>query len=152
MHPTTAIIRKVSDLLREGIPDVRDKVFPYRTLSMSEEMREIPAIVVTMGQDDPDPTFNTQELIGSRLTVFTSIADAGSDEQELAESLVEFRRLVHSVLMAEGALGYDWVVGVGYGGAAQMSTNSPGAKVQKELTLRWQVLYVCDRVNPNVPE
>ncbi len=150
MHPAERLILRVEELLTRAIPEA--KTAAHRTLALNEEQSELPALIVTMGNDDPFNQLSTMETLGSLLSFAVSIIDQGADERATMRRLTDLRRRVHAALMAPGALGFGWAIEVGYQGAVAPVTDNNGTRIAKDLTTRWQIAYVMDRLDPDVSE
>lgn len=149
MHPAALLIRRVGELLEQAAPNA--KVFLHRTLPLSDEHQELPAVVVSMQSDEILSAASTMDDLGSLLSFDVSVIDSGSDEQTLIESLLELRTAVHRAVMVPDALGFPWAIEVGYLGTSSPVSDNSGGRVAKELTTRWQIAYRMNRFDPDIP-
>lgn len=129
-----AIVAKVAEVL-DGIPAdiVRGRVDPLEDMNL-------PAIGVFQGPDEPLERQNIL-LMDQMLEVRTEVATK-ADEGELVETLLnDLRRQVHTILMADNALGLAYVIDIIPDGADEPNISGSAERIAGTMVLRWLIHY-----------
>ena len=144
-HRAAQVIDAIAALLAANT-SLQAQVFKNRTLVLSEDEGELPAVTVNFGADEPD---SVEELnrIGSALEVVLTAACVGDSEAEVLAALLELRRQSHIALMADTSLGLSFVWHTVYGGAS-IPQLQQGERMCGALTTRWTVRYAMNITDP----
>lgn len=137
----------------ESQSDVGAAVFDHRTLSLSADDQELPAICVNEGPDQPssDTGYDNIAFVDSNFRLDISLYAQGSTQKEVATELVRLRSVVHRALMAAPReLGLtDIVMGIAYGGADKPSYTTEGSPLAGQMDCSFTVLYRMNLTDPD---
>jgi hypothetical protein len=126
-------------------------VFTHRTLTLSADDQELPAVVVNNGADAPPDGDGVTNLafIDSVLELQISLAAQGDTQQEIASELDRLRVAVHKALMtAPRTLGLSFVMGIRYGGAEAPEYSTTGSPLAGKRACAFSFHYRMDIDDP----
>lgn len=125
-------------------------IYAHRSLSLSEDQGELPAITVNFGEDDPVSDLGTDNLafIDSLLAITITGFAVDPDEPVTRKALLSQRRYIHAAIMADQTLGLSFVIGARYAGAGAPELDSSSEIIAGSLESRWQILYRMDIADP----
>lgn len=125
-------------------------VYQHRALSLSEDEQELPAISVRMGTDTPSDAngMGSMHFIDSLLELQIDLVARGDIEEDVLDSLLTLRALVHQALQADITLGLAFVTDTQYGGTSAPDI-AAGARLAGGLSTRWVVRYRMNYTDPN---
>jgi hypothetical protein len=152
-HRAEQIIDAIVAALRANASSLRvpaASIFPHRSLSLSEDQGELPAIAVNFGDDDPASELGNDNLafIDSLLSVSIIGYSVDPDEPSVRRALLNQRRYVHAALLADQSLGVGFVIATRYGGAGAPEFDSTTQKIAGSLESRWRVFYRMNITDP----
>lgn len=146
-HRAQQIVDAIASKLAANV-NLRAAVYTHRTLSLSEDERELPAITVNVGEDEPESEGAEQlNRITSALEAVIAAACVGDSEKEVIDSLLELRTQSHIALMADTSLGLAFVWQTEYAGASAPQLRQ-GERMCGTLTMRWRVHYEMNISDP----
>jgi hypothetical protein len=122
----------------------------HRTLTLSEDVGELDAMTINLGDDSPVSEFGTDNVafIDSILSVpIVSYAKA-TTEYELRRALSRLRRQMHQALMADVTLGLSFMVHTMYGGAKAVEIETDGDSPVGQQESLWRVHYRMNITDP----
>ena len=129
-------------------------VLQHRVLSLSSLDQELPAVSITLGDDEPldeDGSSNLAFFDSQQTLIFRIVVkgEPQDDEQHVISALQNLRRSIHVALMVDDSLALAFVIGTRYGGA-----DAPQLEVQDEhltgiLDCRWLVHYRMNIADPS---
>ena len=148
-HKADAIILAVADAMRQHT-DTPINVFEHRALTLADHQDELPAISVDFGEDAP---FDADGSTGfdfnqSILTVNVTIVVSDTDERDVREDLLNFRKEVHKAIMYRDLRDLAGVISVNYGGAEAPEIIAEGDAFLGALVCIWGVMYQTPIDNP----
>ena len=137
------ILAASSDL---GLPNN----FADRTLSLLEELGEVPCTTTNEGADNPisDEGNDNVAFIDSQIDFEITGYAVGADEPTVKAELRRQRRYIHAALMADATLGLAFVVACKYQGAEKATLNGNGEVMAGSLTSNWRVHYRMNFLDP----
>jgi hypothetical protein len=148
-HRADQIVDAISERIAGSTTLNVAAVFVHRSLSLSENQGELPAVTVNVGDDTPaEEYFTLAGLIGSQLAVLTSGYVLGTSEAAVKRELLRIRTEIHKAIKTTEVLGLPFVVKLDYGGAAAPELNSENEVIAGTQESRWLVTYV---MNPDDP-
>lgn len=131
--------------------DVAASVFTNRVLSLGADDQELPAIVVTGGEDsalDDDGAVNLA-YVDSLLALHVTCYAQESTEQELRTTLARLRSVVHRALLGtDRTLGLSFVIDTRYGGASDVSVAADVAPLGASRVNLFAVHYRMNLASP----
>lgn len=151
-HRAEQIIDAVVALLQAS-PSIGvspENIFAHRSLSLSEDQGEMPAITVNIGEDSPvsDQGNDNLAFIDSLLTVEIVGYFIAPDEADVKRELFRQRRYAHVALLADPTLGLPFVMGTQYGGASKPEIDSSTQQCAGSLEAPWRVPYRMNIADP----
>jgi hypothetical protein len=126
--------------------DVGAAVLPHRTLSLSQDDQELPAICVRQGPDEP--LQQNLAVIDSELTLKLSVYASASTEPELMAELSRLRAVVHRALLGDPTLGLTFVLGATYGGADRPEIDGGASRLAGQQDSTFAVQYRMNFTDP----
>jgi len=126
-------------------------VFTHRTLSLSADDQEIPAVCVNDGDDDPlgEQGYNNLSFIDSVVQLKLTLYAQGSSQAEVAAELDRLRVVVHkAMLQSPRDLGLSFVMAIGYGGAAEAEYSTEGSPLAGSRECAFSVMYRMNLTDP----
>lgn len=150
MHRAEQIIQAATTTIA-GQSDVAAGVFAHRTLSVSADDQEMPAICVNDGTDQPlaESGYSNLAFVDSNLRLDISIYVQGETQQQVADELYRLRSVVHRAMLADPrTLGLSFVMGIGYGGADKPDYATDGAPLSGSMDVSYSVMYRMDLTSP----
>lgn len=151
MHRAEQILQAAATAI-EAMTDIGAAVFKHRTLSLSAEDQELPAVCVNTGADNPiaEGGYTNLAFIDSRLELKISIYAQGSTQEDVDAELVRLRVVTHKALLASPRdLGLpDIVQTIGYGGAEEPEYSTEGAPLAGRLNAMFTVDYRMSLTDP----
>lgn len=125
-------------------------VFEHRSLSLSDDQGEMPALTVNYGEDEAaDEITMLDGTIGSLLEILTKAYVIGDDEVSVRRALLDVRTETHKAINLLQTLGLSFVVRVAYGGAAAPEIDTEGGRCIGAQESRWAVLYHLGPTDPS---
>jgi len=152
-HRVEQIVDKVQAILQASALFAEISVLQHRSLSLSNEDQELPAVSITLGSDDPlddDGQTNLNVFDSLQALIFRIVA-AGDDqdtEEHIIATLQGLRRAIHVALMADDGLGLAFVIGTRYGGADAPHIEAQQERLVGTLDCRWSVHYRVNIADP----
>jgi hypothetical protein len=149
-HRAQQIADAAASLLQASV-DLDAAVFTHRTLALSDEEQELPAVCVRLGSDSPmtDVGASNLKFLDSLLTVNVVAYAQANSEEEVGEELMRLRSQVHQILLANRTLSLSFVIDTRYQGADAPDIEAIGAQVAGRLESNFAVHY---RMNLTSPE
>lgn len=149
MHRAEQVLNAVASLIEAAADGVH--IFTNRTLSLSEDAGELPAVTVNFGEDTPDDEDGAENFsfIDSTLEVETAIYVRGDEEVDVRSALLAQRARIHVALMADQTLSLAFVIGIYYRGADPPEFDSESGHIAARLVCRWAVKYRMNVLDPN---
>lgn len=126
-------------------------VYKNRALSLDEDLQEIPAASVNMGEDRPldDDGASNCRFIDSLLAVEIVFIVRGDSEEDVTQKLMELRAASHVALMADRTLGLStFVIDTRYQGAGTREIALINDRITGRLQTAWAVHYRMNIGNP----
>ncbi len=126
-------------------------VHTHRTLPLSAEDQELPAVCVNQGDDAPldDAGYSNLSFADSRSELKMVLYAQGSSQQEAYTDLVRLRTAVHkAMLAAPRTLGLDFVMGIAYGGASEPEYSTEGSPLAGRMECAFAVQYRMNLTDP----
>lgn len=147
MHRAEQIVDAAVTLLDAALSA---QVFKARTLSLSNEDGELPAITVNIGTDDPVSDLGADNLrfIDSLLELRLTAYAQDTSQSAVLTDLMALRVGVHKALMADQTLGLGFVMSTRYGGADAPEVATEGAYLAGRLDMTFRVLYRMSVTDP----
>lgn len=137
----------------EAQSDVGAAVFDHRTLSLSADDQELPAICVNEGPDSPfsDTGYSNFAFVDSSYRLDILLYAQGSTQKEVATELMRLRSVVHRAMLADPRdFGLPLIVmGVAYGGADQPTYSQEGSPLAGSLQCFFSVSYRMNLTDPD---
>lgn len=146
MHRADQIVDAVVSALTSSASIAAD-IYAHRTLSISEDDGEVPAISVTYGEDASAGGEQITGLLYSTLTLEVTAYAAGDDEESVRRELLQMRAQIHAALMADNRFGLSFVHHTFYDGATAPRI-SKGERLLGDLTSTWRVRYEMNFASP----
>ena len=153
-HRRTQIIDAIVAIIQASasIQVAPQNVFKNRSLSLSEEQDEMPAVCVNRSEDQPDSELGNDNVafIDSLLSVTTVGYVLGDSEGEVVEDLDEQARHVQAAILADQSLGLGEtkVIGTRYGGSGEPQIDTTGERTAGSLESRWTIHYRMNIADP----
>jgi hypothetical protein len=124
--------------------------FKNRTLSLSADDLELPAAVVSIGEDSPldDDGASNLAFLDSLLTADCELVVQASNEEDAASDLMDLRRDQHVAIMADRSLGLSFVIDTRYQGASAPEFEQLAEFTAARMTTRWLVHYRMNIADP----
>jgi hypothetical protein len=146
MHREEQIIQAAKAAI-EAQSGLAAAVFAHRTLTLSADDQELPAVCVNNGTDEGE-YLDLAFASGVADLVFTIYAQADT-QQELAAELDRLRVCVHKAMLASPrTLGLSFVMGIGYGGAGAPEYSDEGSPLAARRDLSFPVSYRMGLTDP----
>lgn len=146
MHRADQVVDAVVSAL-EAAAAITAPVYAHRTLSLSEEDGELPAITVTYGEDGAASGEQIAGLFYSTLSLEITAHAVGDDEEAVRRDLLQMRAQIHAALMTDARFGLSFVHHTFYGGASAPRL-SRGERMLGDLTSTWRVRYELNLASP----
>jgi hypothetical protein len=146
MHRADQIVDAVVSAL-EASADITAPIYAHRTLSLSEDDGELPAISVTYGEDGAAGGEQVSRLLYSTLSLEITAHAVGDDEESVRRELLQMRSQIHVALMADTRFGLTFVHHTFYDGASAPRL-SRGERMLGDLTSTWRVRYELNFASP----
>lgn len=148
-HRAMQILDAVETLLTANA-SLGAAVHKQRAETLSQEEQEVPAVAISMGDDDPAGDLGAVNLtfLDSLLSLNCTAVATAPNEPELIAALLELRRQIHVTLMADRSLGLGFVIDVRYQGAVAPEINTAGKYMVGRLETRWAVHYRMNTTDP----
>lgn len=149
-HRAQQITDQVATLLQANT-SLAAAVYKQREETLSALEGEVPAVVVSIGEDSPFDADGalTLNVIDSLLEINCQCVAQADDETALLEALHEMRRQVHITLMADRSLALAFVIDTRYQGALAPEFSREAERMVGLLTTRWVVHYRMNITDPN---
>jgi hypothetical protein len=150
MHREGQILQAVQAAV-EAVPDVGAAVFLHRTLSLSADDQELPAICINAGADEAiaDSGYTNLAFIDSQCEVVVTLYAQAQTQQEVAAELDRLRVVVHkAMLAAPRTLGLTFLLGIAYGGADAPEYSTDGSPLAASRVCNFAVQYRMNLVDP----
>lgn len=121
-----------------------------RTLSLLEDIGEVPCTTTNEGSDTPisDEGNDNVAFIDSQIEFDITGYATGADEPTVKAELRRQRRYIHAALMADPTLGLAFVIACKYQGAEAAELNGNGEVMAGSLTSKWRVHYRMNFLDP----
>lgn len=130
-------------------PVLAGPVLKHRFLSLSEDELEVPATLVTLGEDDVDALTSDHSDQGNLLQLDITMIEAGTDGPEAMTGVMAQRTAIHKALMADPSLGLAFVLRSAPAGASKPIPATGGERIAVAQVLRWQILYTHPLNDPS---
>lgn len=152
-HTVDQVIDAVVALLQQGVTSIDgSNVLPHRSLSLSDQSGELPALTVNFGKDEPNIEFagaDGDSLIDSIVELRITAHVRGDQESIVKRTLLAVRGEVQSAMLRDPNLGLDCVVYTNYGGADEPDFDSSSDAIVGRLPILFLVHYRMSAANPS---
>ncbi len=145
-HRANQIIERVTSLHEDPARAHGWRAFAHRRISLMADQGQLPAWSIDMGPEQPVRQ-NTQ-FIDSQMLMPVSAIVVASDEQVARGLLLEMRRESHKALMADPALGLEFVVSTTFGGVGDVEHSVDNGEVTLVQATTWVVYYRMNIADP----
>jgi hypothetical protein len=150
MHREEQVLQAAKSAI-EAQPGIAAAVFAHRTLTLSPDDQELPAVCVNNGADaaTEEGGYSNLAFIDSVVDLVISIYAQADTQQELATELDRLRVAVHKAMLASPrTLGLSFVMGIGYGGAGAPEYSDDGSPLAARRDLSFPVSYRMGLTDP----
>ena len=151
MHRAEQILQAAASTIADET-DLAAAVYPHRTLSLSANDQELPAICVNDGPDQPlaESGYSNLAFIDSNFQLDISIYAQGETQQQVADELYRLRSVVHRAMLASPRdLGLpSFVMGIAYGGADKPDYATDAAPLAGTMDCSFTIMYRMDITSP----
>jgi hypothetical protein len=150
MLPIAKIVQRFKDIIVAAMPEIEDRIYLNRTLPLSAEQNQVPAITISQGAENPITNASDFEYAGWLADVEVSIVASGGDEQAIVDELNTYRGKILAAVLASGNLSLPFVLEIGIGPVVAPVTDGTSSTITKELQTGYQILYRVPRNNYDV--
>jgi hypothetical protein len=150
MHREEQILQAAAALVAAW-PSLGAEVHKHRTLTLSADDQELPAISVNNGDDDPlgERGVTNLAFIDSVTQLKFTLCAQGRDQEEVAAELDRMRVVLHKAMMqSPQTLGLSFVMQIGYGGASEPEYSSEGSPLVGKRECAFSVMYRMNLTDP----
>lgn len=151
MHREEQILQAAVTAI-EAVSGLNAAVFAHKTLTLSGEDQEMPAVCVNNGSDDPTDSDGAANLayVDSLASLQFTVYAQASTQEDVATELDRLRVAVHQAMMASPrTLSLSFVTGIQYGGAQEPEYSTSGSPLAGRRTSTFAVMYRMNIADPS---